>query len=123
MADRPATSWQSGWRSAAGGDASPALDHPQSRGWAAFLPQWFIRWAPPATLGAASLSLLVHFIIGIIAALIYVGGAQAGGGAEGKQAGGVGVAVMTETELGQMQNAGLDAETPAVPEIAQAALP
>src|SRR5207253_9699318 len=69
------------------------------------------------------LSLLVHFIIGIIAALIYVGGAQAGGGTEGNQAGGVGVAVMTETELGQMQNAGLDAETPAVPEIAQAALP
>lgn len=92
--------------------------------WAAFLPDWFVRWAPPVTIAAAFMSLLTHLVLAVIAAIIYVGGAQAGGAGDGGEGGGgVGVAVMTEAELGEIQSAGLDAEAPAVPEISPTTLP
>ena len=82
-----------------------------------------IRWAPPALLGAAGISLLIHTILGVVAALILVGGGQAGG-AGGGSSEEIGVAVMTEAELGSvMQAAGLNADTPAVADAPTATLP
>jgi hypothetical protein len=73
-------------------------------------------------MAASLLSLLIHLTFVAIAAIIYVGGAQAGGGSPGAS-GTVGVAVMTESELGQLQSAGLDAEAPAVAEAPSAPIP
>lgn len=84
----------------------------------------FIRWAPPAMLGAVGLSVLIHALLGLVAALVLVGGAQAGGSSGGGDGQPVGVAVMTEAELGaEMRAAGLDSETPAVAEAPTTKLP
>jgi hypothetical protein len=126
MPQSPGTFWQSGWRGGEAPSAIPATTTPEVAAlsaWRAFLPDWFLKWAPPATLGAIGLSFLIHVLIGVIAAIIHFGGAQAGGAGDAPGSGGVGVAVMTEAELGKMQNAGLDADAPAVPEVAQTALP
>lgn len=126
MPQRPATSWESGWSPAATPPHAPeavTLDS-QRPAWADYLPDWLLRWAPPATLAAILISLSVHLIMLIIAAIIFVGGGQAGGGTDsGGGQGAVGVAVMTEAELGQMQNAGLDADAPAIAEVASSTLP
>ena len=103
-------------------DKDVPVDAAPARGIGALLPSWFMRWAPPATLAASLLSLLVHLTFVGIAALIYVGGAQAGGGGGGGNQT-VGVAVMTEAELGQLQSAGLDADAPAVADAPSATLP
>ncbi len=103
-------------------DKDVPADPAPARGIAALLPGWFMRWAPPATLAASLLSLLIHLTFVAIAAVIYVGGAQAGGAGPGGS-GTVGVAVMTEAELGQLQSAGLEADAPAVAEAPTATLP
>jgi hypothetical protein len=83
-----------------------------------------MKWAPPALLGATGLSLLIHLLLGLVAAFILVGGGivgAAGGGGDGQP---IGVAVMTEAELGSvMQAAGMNAETPAVSDAPTAKLP
>ncbi len=95
---------------------------PARQGLRAVLPDWFMRYAPPATLAATLLSLLIHLVVVAVAAIIYVGGAQAGGaGGGGNNT--VGVAVMTEAELGQLQSAGLDSEAPAVADAPSTTLP
>ena len=80
------------------GDRLPG--HPNKKA----LPAGADTYAPyVVTLAASLLSLLVHLTFIAIAAVIYVGGAQAGGaGGGGNNT--VGVAVMTEAELGQLQN-------------------
>lgn len=104
---------ESGWGSIPDKDVEP-----KRSGLAAAMPAWFVRWAPPATLAAGLISLMVHLVIVAVAAVIYVGGAQAGGAGEGDGSGTVGVAVMTEAELGALQSAGLDADAPAVADAA-----
>ena len=64
-------------------DKDVPADTAPATGIAAILPAWFMRWAPPATLAASLLSLLVHLTFIAIAAVIYVGGAQAGGAGGG----------------------------------------
>ncbi|MEX2219091.1 MAG: hypothetical protein WD749_10070 [Phycisphaerales bacterium] len=111
----------SGWSQATDTDAEDA-----SRGQPALPPTLgdrLIRWAKPASLTAAGTSLVVHLVLWALAALIVIGGGQAGGAGGGSGDGIVGVAVVTEAELGQMQNAGLDAEAPAVAEAPTVALP
>lgn len=83
----------------------------------------FVRWAPPATMAAAGASLLVHLVLWMIAAFILIGGGQAGGAGGGRGDNTVGVAVMTEAELGKEQTAGLEADAPAVAEAPTVALP
>jgi hypothetical protein len=75
----------------------------------------FVRLAPPATLLGLSISLLVHLLILLIAALIAIGGAQAGG-AGAKEGPSVELAVVTDSELSAMQQAALEFETPPVSE-------
>lgn len=83
-----------------------------------------IRWAPPAMLGAVGLSMLIHAILGLVAALVLVGGAQAGGSTGEGNGDTIGVAVMMEAELGSVAQAtGMDSETPAVAETPTKQLP
>lgn len=84
----------------------------------------FMKWAPPAMLGAVGLSMLIHAMLGLVAALVLVGGAQAGGSKGEGNGETVGVAIMTEAELGSiMQAAGMESETPAVAEAPTQKLP
>lgn len=83
--------------------------------------QRFVRLAPPATLFGLLVSLIVHLLIGVIAGLITFRGAQAGGA--GPEAGAVEFAVVTEAELAQMQEAGLDLAAPTVPDVPMPDLP
>ncbi|MFN0132947.1 MAG: vWA domain-containing protein [Phycisphaerales bacterium] len=72
-------------------------------------------WVLRASMSAAGLSILIHLALWGIAAIIYVGGIQAGGGGVAQAGGGnVGVAVMTEAELGGLQEAAINSETPAI---------
>lgn len=100
--------------------AAPPEGDPPGVNWKQIL----IKWAPPALLGATGLSLLIHLCLGVVAAMILVGGGiigQAGGGGE---SGPIGVAVMTEAEFGSvMQAAGLNADTPAVADAPTTTLP
>lgn len=110
----------SGWRSrdplmAEDGDGAPGGPQPWHRR--------FGRWAPPATMAAVGISLVVHLVLWIVAAFVLIGGAQAGGAGSGEGSGAIGVAVMTETELGQLKAAGIDADSPAVAEAPSTALP
>lgn len=93
------------------------------RRWTDFFPVWFVKWAPPATIAALSLSLLIHLLLWGVAAVVYLGGAQAGGAGGGGGPTAIGVAVVTEAELGEMQSAGLDADAPAIAEAPMVALP
>src|SRR6185436_3899745 len=61
-----------------------------------------VRWAKPITLSAVGLSLAVHLALWIIAAFVIIGGGQAGGAGGGGDSGAIGVAVMTESELGKL---------------------
>jgi hypothetical protein len=75
-------------------------------------------------MGALGISMLVHLLLWIIAAFVLIGGGQAGGAGDGNGSGTVGVAVMTEAELGQLQGGTIEADAPAVAEApAAAALP
>ncbi|MCC6661186.1 MAG: hypothetical protein IT437_09905 [Phycisphaerales bacterium] len=75
------------------------------------------RWVTPATVLGLAISLAVHLFALAIAALIVVGGAQAGGAGAADSGGGpVEVAVLTESELAQISGGAIDAEAPAVPE-------
>jgi hypothetical protein len=65
-------------------------------------------------------SFLVHLIGGILAAVVSFGMAQAGGGGPGE--GGVELAVMTQGELAEIQEAALDAGAQGTPELPAAAL-
>lgn len=82
------------------------LEHsPRLPSWYRGLPPWLRRWAPPLTLAGLTLSLLLHIGFLVLAAIWLVGGGGGGGGTAGAQAGGggvVGVAVMTDEELGQL---------------------
>jgi hypothetical protein len=77
------------------------------------------------TLAAVAISLFLHLVFWGIAAVVMVGGAQAGGagGGSGNDNATVGVAVVTESELGEMHTGSLDAEAPAVAESPTVALP
>lgn len=55
-------------------------------------------------------SILLHIVLLIMAALITVGGAQAGGASEEGES--IGIAVMTEAEFGQLADASLTAADP-----------
>jgi hypothetical protein len=74
-------------------------------------------------MGAIGVSMLLHLILWMVAAFVLIGGGQAGGAGDGGDGGAVGVAVMTEAELGQMQAGGIDADAPAVAEAPSVALP
>jgi len=123
-----------GWRSrdeagvssgaAAGGEAEAGVAGPAASGRLRdMLPGWLWKWAPPATIAAITLSLFIHMVLWGVAAVVMFGGGQAGGagGGGGNQA--IGVAVVTEAELGAMRSAGLDADAPAIPEAPLVALP
>ncbi len=73
------------------------------------------RAAPPTTLLALCLSLAVHAIVLVIAALIGIGVAQAGGG--GLSDAPVEMAIVTEAELGEVQQAGIGGELPEAPRV------
>jgi hypothetical protein len=77
------------------------------------------------TLAAVTISLFLHLVFWGIAAAVMVGGAQAGGagGGSGNEDASIGVAVVTESELGEMQTGSLDPEAPAVAEAPTVALP
>lgn len=93
------------------GAAGPNPDAAPDPRWRGRLGRWFLR----ASMSAAGLSILIHLILWGVAAVIYVGGMQAGGGGAAQAGGGnVGVAVMTEAELGGLQEAALNAESPAI---------
>ncbi len=74
------------------------------------------RMAPPATLLGLLVSLGVHLVLLAIAAVVAIGGAQAGGAGEGGMPP-VELAIITETELAAMQGGTVDAEAPAAPEV------
>lgn len=93
----------------------PGDERPES------LQQRLTRLAPPAVLTGVLLSLLIHLLLWLVAGLITVSGAQAGGA--GPLASGVELAVVTEAELAQMQEAGLEAEVPVVPDVPASDLP
>ncbi|MFM9996384.1 MAG: vWA domain-containing protein [Phycisphaerales bacterium] len=79
--------------------------------------QRFVRAAPPATMFALAISLFVHLVVLLLAALIAVGSAQAGGSGEGGSRGPVEVAVISESELAAMAGGSIEADAPAVPEL------
>jgi hypothetical protein len=119
---------ETGWQTRTEEEVAPAVPAAgQIEGplppWASMFPDWFVKWAPPATLMAIVLSLMIHLIAGGIAAIIHIGGAQAGGAGGSGGSNAVGVAVMTESELGQMQSAGLETDAPAVADAPSATLP
>jgi hypothetical protein len=58
-------------------------------------------------------SAFIHLVAMVLAALITVGGGQAGG-ASPDELDTIGIAVLTEAELGQLADAALDASTPAI---------
>jgi hypothetical protein len=110
------------------GEYGPAAAAPREHaglveGAGGVFPSWFWKWAPPATLGATLLSLTIHLVLGLVAAVIYVGGAQAGGAGGKGGSSEIGVAVITEAEFGELTNAGLDADAPAVAEAPSVSLP
>jgi hypothetical protein len=118
---------QTGWRQAGTDAAAPGVGHEglpgPMPGWYRALPPWIREWAPPLTLAALAISFFAHLVFWGIAAVVIVGGAQAGGGGGGGQETSIGVAVITEAELGALQSGSLDAETPAVAEAPSVALP
>jgi len=70
-------------------------------------------WLIGGSISAFSISLAIHILFLIIAAAWKLGGGDAGG-STGREAGGeVGVAIMTETELGALQDAAMEAASPA----------
>jgi hypothetical protein len=79
--------------------------------------QKLARLAPPATLMGLAISLSVHLLALVVAALIAVGGAQAGGAGGTDEGGPVELAVLTESELAQISGGAIDADTPPVPEM------
>src|SRR5437762_3050566 len=100
MSQRPAASWESGWRGqepgggggggwggggggGGGGRGGGGGGGGGGRWWGGLFRGWFVKGAPRGTRGAGGLSLLVHVVLAIIGAGILVGGAQAGGGTEG----------------------------------------
>lgn len=66
------------------------------------------------------ISIFVHALILLIAALISVGAGQAGGQGDGGRQ--IDVAVITEAELFELEQATLDADAPAAPEMAESLL-
>lgn len=78
--------------------------------------QWAIRLAPPAILTGLLISLAIHVVGLVIAALVAIGGAQAGGAGEAPGAP-VEFAVVTEAELADLPRGGLVVEAPTVPDI------
>lgn len=79
------------------------------------------RHGPPAALTGLLLSLMIHIIGGILAALISFGIAQSGGAGSGHGAE-IELAVMTEGELAVMQDASLEAAGIEAPDLASAEL-
>ncbi len=73
------------------------------------------RLAPPATLAAVLASLIVHLVVLLIAAVIVLKTAQAGGAGDG--GGPVELAIMTESELAELEQAAISGDAPAAPEI------
>lgn len=77
--------------------------------------QRLVRLAPPTTLAALLLSLLVHLVILLIAALVAIGTPQAGGAGPGDTP--IELAIVTDEELAKLQEAAVTSETPAAPEV------
>jgi hypothetical protein len=104
-----------------------AIERPASEGvdleQSASLPEWYKRLpprvrrlAPPLTLAGLAISLLVHIVFLLLAAIWLVGGGigDAGGSGAGGSAGVVGVATMTEQELGSISGGAVEDATPSV---------
>jgi hypothetical protein len=117
-----------GWRlESVTQDAIPSVDlGAEGRGpsWYRVLPAWLRHWAPPATMAAVGISLIIHASMWVVAAAIMIGGSVSGAAGGAGDAGPIGVAVMTEAELGELTGgAALDPDAPAVPETPSDALP
>jgi hypothetical protein len=118
---------QTGWRlEGVTQEAIPSVDLGAEGRWPAWyraLPPWMRKWAPPATAAAFGISLLVHGALWVIAAVIIVGGGIVGSGSGGAgDARPIGIAVMTEAELGELMGGAVDADAPAVAETPSSAL-
>ncbi len=73
-----------------------------------------VRWLTRASVLGILLSLMFHVVLGIVAALVTIERAQAGGATGEDEI--VEFAVVTEAELAQLQQAALDTPLPEIPE-------
>ncbi len=79
------------------------------------LPERVARLAPPTTIFALSISLAFHLLALVIAGLIGIGVAQAGGAGSGDAP--IEMAIVTESELGELQQAGIGGDLPEAPKV------
>jgi hypothetical protein len=124
MPERPRTGWRF---EGVTQEAIPSVDlgaEGRWPGWYRALPPELRKWAPPATMAAVAISVVIHGLLWVIAAVVIVGGVAQAGGAGGGDQQGVGVAIMTEAELGELiGGAAIDADAPAVAEAIATTLP
>ncbi len=119
---------KTGWRlERVTAEAIPSVDlgaEGRWPGWYRALPRWMRHWAPPATMAAIGISVLIHASLWAVAAAIMIGGSYMGAAGGAGDSGPIGVAVMTEAELGELTGgAALDPNAPAVPESPSEVLP
>jgi len=75
------------------------------------------RWVVRASVIGAVVSLLVHIVLMLIAAVVYFQVAQAGGA--GAAPGEIELAIVTEAELQALEAAALEVDTPVVPDVVE----
>src|SRR4051812_45105590 len=80
---------------AIGNDRDPTL--PPS------LPEVILRFARRASIAGLSLSLIIHAVLWLIAAMVVIGGTHGDGTGSGEPGGPIEMAVVTEGELSQLQ--------------------
>lgn len=81
------------------------------------------RWLVRASLTGFGISLICHVAFLVVAAVWHIGVAQSGGSGGRDLGGKIDVAIMTEGELGAIEEAALDVLSPGIAEIAPEALP
>jgi hypothetical protein len=87
------------------------------------LGDFLLRWAVRGSFAGFGVSLIVHIALLLVAAVWHLGGAQAGGGSDRGLGGEIAMAIMSEGELGAIEESALDVTTPSVGEVAMETLP